>query len=387
MKKITTPYSPMYFLWALGSGWLAVTFFMYLMFVTKHDTPIPTFDSLAIYFHNSDIWFMILIILAAFWIIYYAIKHILFLIWNLKQYLIFKKSKEYKKLKTTNAEVTLMTLPLTLAMSMNVLFILAAIFIPGLWSVIEYIFPLAIIWFLAIWYLAISIFGEYFTRLITKGDFDFVANNNLSQMLAVFAFAMIWVGLAAPAAMSHSVTTSSIALLWSMFFITTAIFFGVIKMVLGFKSIFRQGLSVEASPSIWIIIPLITLIWIAFVRQQHGLNHSFDVQFSTGNLFVLTSILLSLQIIFWYLGYKVLKANKYFKKYIHWDKNSPGSYSLICPGVALFVFGFFFLHLWLVKTWIVDKFWIIYFILLLPLIYLQIKTVLTLKRINKKLFV
>ena len=28
------PYNPLYFLAALGSGWLSVTFFMYLMFMT-----------------------------------------------------------------------------------------------------------------------------------------------------------------------------------------------------------------------------------------------------------------------------------------------------------------------------------------------------------------
>lgn len=39
-------YSPTYFLAALGAGGAAVSFFMYLMFMTPHpDTPIPTWES------------------------------------------------------------------------------------------------------------------------------------------------------------------------------------------------------------------------------------------------------------------------------------------------------------------------------------------------------
>jgi hypothetical protein len=78
------------------------------------------------------------------------IKHFAVLIKELKNYSKFKKTEEFKKLKNTNEEVTLMSIPLTLAMSMNVAFIAAILFIPGLWNIIEYIFPIALLVFLAI---------------------------------------------------------------------------------------------------------------------------------------------------------------------------------------------------------------------------------------------
>ena len=44
-KKFTQNYNPLYFLSSLGNGGLAVSFFMYLMFMVKHpDTPIPIFN-------------------------------------------------------------------------------------------------------------------------------------------------------------------------------------------------------------------------------------------------------------------------------------------------------------------------------------------------------
>jgi hypothetical protein len=55
---------------------------------------------------------------------FFAFKHFQLLIWNLKKYFELRKTKEFTKLKTSNAEVTLMNLPLTLAMSINVLFMI-----------------------------------------------------------------------------------------------------------------------------------------------------------------------------------------------------------------------------------------------------------------------
>lgn len=329
--------------------------------------------------------FTFLIAISCIGILFFSVQHFRYLAWNFKKFAKFSETKHFIDMKQSNAEVALMAIPLTLAMSINVIFILVAIFIPGVWLVVEYLFPLALIAFTIVGYIAVKIFAEYMVRLMVHGDFDFISNNNLSQMIAVFAFAMIGVGFAAPAAMSHHQVTATLALIGSLFFVTLTVFFGIIKMVLGFKSIFRQGLGRETSVSIWILIPILTLIGISIIRQQHAFDHTLGLHFNSGSLFILTTIILSLQLIFGYLGYKVMKLNGYFADYIYGKEKSPGSYSLICPGVALFVFGFFFLHLGFVQNGIVDRFSIPYFILLLPLFYLQAKTILVLDRLNEKM--
>lgn len=388
MKTKIENYSPLYFLASLWAGWLSVTFFMYLMFMTKHpDTPIPTFNSLLLQFNttNTHILLKWTIIIWVIWILFFAYKHIRLLILNLVEYNKFRKTKEYSSIKKSNKEVQLMALPLTLAMSVNVLFIIWAVFVPNLWNYVEFLFPFALIAFWSIGILALKIFSEYMTRLLTSSSFDFTENNNLSQMLSVFAFAMVWVWFAASAAMSHNTISAIIWMIGSIFFITLALFFWAIKFFIWFKSILRNWLSKEASPTIWIIIPLLTLVWISFVRQSHWLEHNLAIEISTWIYFVLTTIFLSLQLIFWYIGYKIMKSNKYFDTFLNGNKKSPWSYALICPWVALVVFWFFFIHLWLVKTWIITKFSIPYFIILSPLIYLQFITIRTLLKLNKKM--
>ena len=122
-------------------------------------------------------------------------------------------------------------------------------------------------------------------------------------------------------------------------------------------------------------------------RFQSLLIYNFSIYSKhTSSFIILTTIIISLQIMFGYLGYKVMIANNYFKDFIHWKEKNPTTYALICPWVASVVFWFFFLHLWLVSSWVVEKFWIMYFLLLLPLLYIQFKTIKTIFILNKKFF-
>lgn len=387
IKKIK--YTPMFFLSALWTGGLTVSFFMYLMFLTKHpDSPIPTFDSLMLYFTSSDhnLWMQAMIIFALLAIIYFASLHIKLLIWNLVKFFEYKKTDDYKKLKTTNAEVSLMAFPLALAMSVNVVFILWALFIPGLWWIVEYLFPVSLLIFFSIGILALKIFTQYFSRLLLTGAFDFIQNNNLSQMMAIFAFAMVAVWFSASAAMSTNYVTVMFWLIGSLFFITLAIFFSVLKIILGFKSILKQWIAKESSPTLWAIIPILTLIWITFIRQKHWFHTGLDISSSSGSVFILTVVLLSLQMMFGYIWYKVMKENGYFDEYITWDTFSPSSYALLCPGVAMVVLWFFFVHLGVVKAGIIEQFSFVYFVLLSPFLFLQFKTIHVMKKLNKKMF-
>jgi hypothetical protein len=76
----------------------------------------------------------------------------------------------------------------------------------------------------------------------------------------------------------------------------------------------------------------------------------------------------------------------YFRDYLHGEKRDPGSYSLICPGVAFFVFGMFFIYYGLGRLELVERFSPLYFGFLLPLVYVQIKTLFTFLRLNRRFF-
>ena len=121
------------------------------------------------------------------------------------------------------------------------------------------------------------------------------------------------------------------------------------------------------------------------MRQVHGFAHNFNGELSYALLFFITSGIISVQLLFGLLGFKVMKRMNYFKDFIHGDKHSPVSFALICPGVALFVFGMFFIFFGLIKNGVVDRFSVTYFALLLPLTAIQFKTVSTFFKLKKKL--
>ena len=377
-------FSPMCFLASLGAGGLSVSFFMYLMFLVPHpNTPMATYDFIMPALIKGD-WLSFVVAFSLVFIIAFAFLHFKLLIWNTKQYNLYKKTASYQELINSNSQITLMTIPLTFAMTINVCFVLGAVFVPGLWGIVEFLFPFALIGFMVVGYFALKIFFEYFSRLLIKGDFDFSKINNLSQMISIFALSMVAVGFAAPGAMSHNLVINSIGIFGALFFASLAMLLMLIKLTMGFKNMFEKGLGLEAAPSIWILIPILTLLGITFIRVSFGLEHNYATPLAKSSLFVFTSTILSLQIIFGILGYIVMKKMGYFEKYIQSEDKSSVSFALICPGVAFFVFGMFFVNFGLAFNGIVAKYSIAYFIIMLPFIYVQIKTIIYFFKLYKK---
>ena len=382
--KAREGYNPTYFLWALGAGGLAVSFFMYYMFLVPHpETPMPTFEDISAAYAKGG-WLAGVIPVAAVFIILFAITHFVLLYWNTRQYFMFKKTPAYDAMMRSNGEVTLMTLPLTYTMTLNACFVLGAAFVPGLWNYIDYLLPIALVGFMTTGFFALKYFFAYFTRLLTTGSFDFTKNNNLTQMISIFSFAMVAVGFAAPGAMSHIFAVNAIGLFFAIFFGAIAIGLALFKIIMGMQSMLEQGVNDEAAPSIWIAIPILTLLGITGIRMYSGLSHHFDAGSNPAALFVFTSLIISFEIIFGVLGYSVMKRVGYFEKYVNSDSRSPLQFSLICPGVAFFVFGMFFINWGLVQNEVVAKYSALFFALMIPFVLAQLAMVVLFVKLTKK---
>jgi len=203
-------------------------------------------------------------------------------------------------------------------------------------------------------------------------------------MISIFALSMIAVGFAAPGAMSHNIVINAIGIFFAIFFASVSILLIVLKLILGFKNMFEHGVTVETAPSLWIMIPILALLGITFIRLNFGLEHNLNAISDKSSLFVLTSTILSLQIVFGILGLVIMKKLGYFEKFIKSNEKSALSFALICPGVAFFVFGMFFINLGLTYNEIITKYSVVYYLLMVPFIYVQIKTIVLFFRLYKK---
>jgi hypothetical protein len=385
-QNLGTRYNPLYFLAALGNGGMVITFFIWLNFLIPHPkTPIITFDGIAAFMSKATFLPQTMTIVAMAMMIFFAVRHLRILFWNLREFGTYRKTSAYATLRDTNAAVGLIAMPLTLAMSVNVLFAMGAVFVPGLWNIVEYLFPFAMLAFTVIGVFAIRTFLGYFARAVATGHFDCTRNNHLSQMQAVMTFAMLGVGFAAPAAMSTIKTTVAISMLGSIFFLIAAAVMGVILMTLGFRGMLEHGLAVEAAPSLWVLIPILTLGGIALVRINHGLHTAFGAHTEPYGMFLLTGAILGLQLFTGIVGYTVMSQVGYFRTYVWGTSRSPGSYALICPAVALFVLGMFFVHLGLVKNGLIVKYSVAHIAIMLPFLAVQIMGIVTMFRLDSKL--
>lgn len=384
-KNLKENYTPLYFLSSLGAGGLSVSFFMYLQFMLPHKTPIFTFADLTNILDKAHGLSKTLVYLSLVGIIVFGIIHFFLLAWNLREFALFRKTEPFKKMQTSSGAMALMAVPLTLAMTLNVLLIFGAVFLPNLWPNIEAFFLPSIIGFLLVGILSLHYFGKYTVWAVINGDASFVNSNNLGHMLSIFTFAMISVGFAASGAMSHNIVINGAGIFFAIMFLFMAFIVAMVKYVLGFKAILEKGISIEASPSLWITIPFLTLSGITMIRLFFGLGHHFDSEISYSIVFVITASIIAIQVLTGLFGYVVMHKNGYFKEYVKGQGKSVGSLSLICPGVAFFVFGMFFVHFGIVKNEIFEKASIGYFILLAPFVLVQIRTVIAYFRLGKKL--
>jgi hypothetical protein len=117
-----------------------------------------------------------------------------------------------------------------------------------------------------------------------------------------------------------------------------------------------------------------------------GLDHHFDQKMANASMFTFTSLVLSLQLIFGLIGYKVMRNIGYFETFVHSNTLSPTSFALICPGVAFMVFGMFFIHTGLVANNVLVQNSFFYFVMMLPFIYIQFTTVFYFLKLKNKFF-
>lgn len=368
MNRIPSPaeakWSPLYLLAAVGQGGLAVSFFIYLMFWVKHPGQnVPIFEDIAAAFASGDIVKKGMIVFAMAAIAYFVVMHYVSLVWNLRKFAAFRATPAYEALRKSNAETQLMAVPLAFAMAINGGFVAGLVFVPGLWNIVEYLFPLAIAAFLLVGWYGMSIMGDFFGRVMSRGGFDCAKNNSFAQLLPAFAFGMIGVGLAAPASLSTVPVTVAVSYIASSFFIVASLMLVVANMVLGLRSMLENGVADEGAPTLWVIVPILTVIGIAFMRQAHGMHASFGVHSESADNFMLLTTLIVIQALFLLLGWRVLSEKRYFARYVFGAERSAGSYALVCPFVAVSVLGHFFINKGMVDAGLIAKFSVAYWTL------------------------
>ncbi len=379
-------YSPLYFLGALGAGGLIVTFFMYLMFWVPHPgKSVPVFEDIMAALATGSPALQVGIVIAMAGIAAMAFVHYKSLLWNLGQYRAFRQTEAYRKLRSTNGESQLLAMPL--AMGVNGGFMLGLVFVPGLWSVVEYLFPLAMIGFAIIGGMALYMIGNFLGRVLTKGGvFDVTAHNSFAQLLPAFALAMVAVGFAAPAAMSAAPLVQGISLIGSTFFGFASIIYATVAAITGFNSMLHYGTARESGPTLMIIVPLLTVLGIMFLRQDHGLHTAFAAQDQAADTLVFLSRLVAVQVIFLLLGMLVLRRQGYFRSFVFGTETSPGSYALVCPGVGMSVMLQFWINKGLVESDMLAQFSAAYWTLTAIAIAFQFGMVWLVLRLNRQHF-
>lgn len=380
-------WGPLYFLASVGAGGLVATFFMWLyMWVPHPDQPVPLFEDIARAWGQGDPLMQTMIAVALAGIATMAFLNIKLFIWNVSKFAAFQKTEAYLQLRRTNAQTQLLAFPLAIAMMINVGFILGMVFVPGLWSVVEYLFPAAMAAFLVTGLLALKQIGDFLGRVLGEGGFDWKANNSFAQVLPAFALAMTGVGLSASSALSVNPVTAGIGLVLATVFLVISSAYAAIAVVLGLASMLQNGTNPETAPTITIIVPLMTVLGILMLRLDHGMHVHFGSHAAPGETLMMLTQFLAMEIAFGLLGIAVLAKQGYFGRFVTGKENSVGTYALVCPGVAFAVLMQFFINKGLVGAGIIAKFGVAYWSLSAVAVAFQLAMIALVLVLNRRHF-
>lgn len=375
-------YSPLYFLAALGAGGLAISFFLMLMFWVPHPGQvIPVFSDWVLAFQTGSVLMQGMIVIALSGVAFFVIQHVRLLILNVRMFREFQKSAAYHALVEGPLQTQTLAMPLTLAMSINVGFVVGALFVPGLWSVVEYLFPLAMIGFLVIGIWAMRLYARLFHQ-VAKGAFDLAGTASFAHVLPAFTFAMVSVGLAAPAAMSDVPWVVTVSLVLSTFFALAAVLIAVLKTAMGISRMLSQGIDEAALPTLWIWVPILTVLTITAMRQDHGVTHTLSLA-PAGDWFMPLLTVVSAQVLVLLLGAVAMRNHDYLPRVWRGEVTNAPVFALICPGVALSVSLQFLINKGFVAAGLVGKFGVGYWLLSAIPMLVTVVTILVFFRLTR----
>ncbi len=197
---------------------------------------------------------------------------------------------------------------------------------------------------------------------------------------------MIATGFAASAAMSDTKASVVIGLLGTFLFLAASVSWIAVKLPVSFGAMLRHGMAAEAGPTLWMGIPILTLFGITVLRDVNGISHTLlNASVPPAIWLVFLGLLVGAQLVMGLAGLAIMRKQNYFADFVRGEKRSIASYGLICPGVALAVLVQFFIHWGLVTTEIVTKFSPVHLALLGVVGGVQVITIATAARLNRKL--
>jgi hypothetical protein len=252
---------------------------------------------------------------------------------------------------------------------------------------VEYLFPVALLTFVAIGIYAFRQIGSFLGRVIGQGGFAEEQNASFAQLLPAFTLSMVGVGLAAPAAMSANGVVVATSFSLSTLFVVAAVLWALAAMILALRPMLAHGTTPEAAPTLMILVPLLTVIGIAMLRMDHGLHTQFDAHGNKADTLVFLTRIVAAQVLFLGLGLAILKRQGYATKFLSTQgKRSAGSYALVCPGVGFSVMWHFWVNKGLVANGLVAKFGTAYWIATAPALIAQVAMIVLIVWLHRQHF-
>jgi len=380
-------YSPLYFFNAFAAGGLALSFFMYLLWTARClYSSVPSFDILMPMVVDTSLFtsFVSLIGLAGF--LFFTILHTLLLRWNIQSFKRWQLTVPYKTFEKSADKTVLLAIPMTLSLTLLLLVLTLSMALPFIFTILEPLLGLALVILSVLGVRALKIYIVFFLHLITQPSHDEAYGNNLGQIIAMLAFSMLGLAFAILSACSTIKITLVLGFLLATFFLTLTAFIALFWFGPRLSSLTERKISPESSPLFLAATGIVCLNGVTFHYLGRTLLSAFGSNVDAGDFVLTFGYLFAANLLLGTIGYILVKSHGFWARLLRGEVYAAGLYALVCPCLALLIFGQYFLNVGLTQSDIIEPWGLFYWLLSLPLIFAQLYIIRLFFRLNAKLF-
>ena len=156
----------------------------------------------------------------------------------------------------------------------------------------------------------------------------------------------------------------------------------VLKTALALSHMLSKGVEETALPTLWIWVPILTVLAITLMRQDHGISHTLGLA-SAGTWLTPLLMVVSAQLFVLLLGGFAMRNHRYLAKVWRGDVKGAPEFALIYPGVALSISLQFLINKGFVAAGLLISFSMVYWIFSVEPLVVMVVTIIVFMRLSR----
>lgn len=334
-------FSPLSFLNVIGTGGIAISFYMYLFWLVPSELAyVPHFWTLLNQLRRGNFLIKTVIVLGTICFALFAFEQIFLFIKNFKRFWAWRRTPSYGEFCKSEQLLQLSLVPLAVSVLALVVGLLILTVVPHAWRYHGHFLPLFQLVAIGCGGYSLFLCGLFSRRFFIETDTGVSLKSWPSQIFLVMSLCVSVLELSIIKVVTYNRLLIAMGYVTGEFFFLSALLIGGFVLIGGVRAFVQNKGEEESFSVLCALFPAISVCGLAYYLQHMAFSSgSYVTSFNTASIFFsLIFFQLALGVLVW----PVFSRYKLVERYILGNEKALASFLLLIYGAALVVlFGFF----------------------------------------------